>query len=424
MSQTPNRQSIQDLELENSEEISLYLELIRIIEKDIDEIKEGDAKSGWTSWAVLGGLAAALMLFFGETRKLQTFPFEEVKVIMIGGILLLQSANLFIRAFKINQAGPRLGRIRWSKDVSFPDIPLWIYQILIYSLLIFVATTLSLPLWLKIIVIATLAYSTLARLAVLTFGVKKLPLGGSRLARKRGLQMFLPLIPVSIISVFLLANHMPFPVGEAATLPYILSGLAIAILLLISNLITTMAPSRLLHNLEELRNDIIFLRIEIDEALRRYETLTEGETLPDALREELGEVLTGLDVVEYAHSNMSALLKKMIDEVPLHEDGPGIRKQKLEQFSLDKDSYALHEAKCIEVLKPLGMKYQDLQKKLDMYSTVAEDWAGANTIRYSLGQRIQKLSAEEAQLKQQAGVVEQQLRQALNEGTSDISRLP
>src|ERR1041384_1859618 len=92
MSSNPPRPSIQELNLQNTEEISLYLELIRLIEKDIDDLKANDTRSGWTSWAIVGGIAAALSLFFGETRKLQIFPTHEVEVIVIAGLFFTTHA--------------------------------------------------------------------------------------------------------------------------------------------------------------------------------------------------------------------------------------------------------------------------------------------------------------------------------------------
>lgn len=56
----PARHSIESLDLDAATETSLYSEPIRIIEKDIDEIKEGNAKSGWTSWAIMGGIAGVI----------------------------------------------------------------------------------------------------------------------------------------------------------------------------------------------------------------------------------------------------------------------------------------------------------------------------------------------------------------------------
>lgn len=58
MNNLPNPSSIQQLDLESSEEVQIYLELIRIIEKDIDEIKAGNTRNGWTSWAYWAALQA------------------------------------------------------------------------------------------------------------------------------------------------------------------------------------------------------------------------------------------------------------------------------------------------------------------------------------------------------------------------------
>lgn len=40
----------------------------------MDEIKQEDTRNGWTSWGIVAGIAASLMLLFGETRNLTSFP--------------------------------------------------------------------------------------------------------------------------------------------------------------------------------------------------------------------------------------------------------------------------------------------------------------------------------------------------------------
>jgi hypothetical protein len=123
MSSPVPRPTIESLGLEDKEQVQLYIELIRIIEKDIDEIKAGDTRSGWTSWAIIGAIAAALSLFFGETRKLQMFPVEEVKTIGLGSIIFLFAILMFIRIPNITTSGIRPGRIRWSREINFSYIP-------------------------------------------------------------------------------------------------------------------------------------------------------------------------------------------------------------------------------------------------------------------------------------------------------------
>jgi len=88
-----------------------------------------------------------------------------------------------------------------------------------------------------------------------------------------------------------MAIQLRTPVGEDVTLPYILAGFILAETFLIGRLLFMMAPSRLLSNLKDLRNDIVFLRADIDEGLKRYEILCEGETLSDAHQKELSEII-------------------------------------------------------------------------------------------------------------------------------------
>jgi hypothetical protein len=398
MNNLPSRPSIQDLELNDSEEVQLYVELIRIIERDIDEIKAGDTKSGWTSWAIIGGIAGALLLLFGETRKLQTFPTEEVKLIGLAGLLLYQIAVLSHRAFNLTLPVARPGRIKWTKEANFPYVPTWVYKLLIFLVSIVVTFTLTLPSWVKTIALSTWGLWALLTITILVFSFRKQAIGNNKVSKKSGFVMFLVLLTFSVLSLLLLGNRIQFPIGEAATLPYILAGLIIATVLLIENLISTLAPSRLLTNLQDLRDDIIFLRVEIDEALQRYQVLTEGETLPDALKEDLSEVLSYVDVIEYAHSNMNTLLEKMIKGLPVSTDSEEVVKQKQQQLRLDKDSYSLHNARCSDISGPFKAKLLQLSKRISELRMVSEDWVSENNIRSFLVQRIQAIDTMQTHL--------------------------
>src|SRR5882672_6356054 len=161
MSNPPGRLSIQQLGLENGEELSLYLELIRIIEKDIEELKAGDARNGWTSWAIIGGIVATALLLFGETRKLQSFPTVEVETIWLGGVLLYNVAVLGIRAFCLDETNIRPGRIRWPKDVYFSFVPSGIYVLLIFLASTLLTLRLPLALLVKTTTSAALIFCSL-----------------------------------------------------------------------------------------------------------------------------------------------------------------------------------------------------------------------------------------------------------------------
>ncbi len=111
MSTNPPPRSIEELGLRESGEISLYLELIRVIEKDIDEIRAGDTRNGWTTWAIIAGIAGAGLLFLGETRKLTSFPTEQVETISLAGSLLYVLAITGIKLFSFDNLNIKPGRL-------------------------------------------------------------------------------------------------------------------------------------------------------------------------------------------------------------------------------------------------------------------------------------------------------------------------
>ncbi len=406
MSSIPPRRSIQELGLDDSEELKLYLELIRIIEKDIDEIAVSAARNGWTSWAMIGGIVGAFLLLLGETRKLQTFPTEAVETVWLAGLLLYTMVISGLRVLYVDDQNIRPGRIRWSNDLYFSFVPSGVYTLLVFLVSILVASTLPLPILAKVTTLAALGLSTFWMALFLVISKIAFPLGNTRITKKSGRLVSLVNLFLSLLAFVFIGTQLLTPLGEQATLVYVLGGLILAITLLMIRLIFTMAPSRLLSNLRDLRNDIIFLRADIDEALRRYEILTEGETLSDAHQKELSEILGDISLIGYIHSNMDSLIQKMLADLPHPNDSQQTKQQKAKQIALLKDSYLLHEGKCREILSPFETKLNTLNKKLGRVSAATEDWAGANTIRSSLTQQLELVEHGETQLKRRREAVD------------------
>lgn len=406
MSSTPPRRSIQELGLDNSEELKVYLELIRIIERDIDEIAVGAARNGWTSWAMIGGIVGALLLLLGETRKLQTFPAEQVETVSLAGLLLYTIAISSLRVLYVDDQNIRPGRLRWSNDVYFSFVPSGIFTLIIFLISTIVASTLALPTPAKITTIAAFAVSTVWMVLLLLTTKIAFPLGNTRITKKSGRVASLVNLFLSLLALVFIGKQLRAPIGEDAALAYFLGGLVLAITLLTIRLIFTMAPSRLLSNLRDLRNDIVFLRADIDEGLRRYEILTEGETLSDAHQKELSEILGDINVIAYIHSNMDSLIQTMLTDLPYPNDSQQTKQQKAKRMALLKDSYSLHEGKCHEILSSFETKLKTLNKKLTRVSAATEDWAGANAIRASLSQELELVERGETQLKQRREAID------------------
>jgi hypothetical protein len=224
MSSTPPRRSIQELGLDDSEELKLYLELIRIIEKDIDEIAVGAARNGWTSWAMIGGIVAAFLLLLGETRKLQSFPTEQVETVWLAGLLLYTIAISSLRVLYVDDQNIRPGRIRWSNDVYFSFVPSGIYTLLIFFVSIFVASTLPLPILAKVTTLAAFGLSTIWMVLLLVVSKIAFPLGNTRITKKSGRLVSIVNLFLSLLALVFIGTQLRTPLGEDASLAYVLGG--------------------------------------------------------------------------------------------------------------------------------------------------------------------------------------------------------
>jgi hypothetical protein len=430
MSSLPPHQTIKDLGLEESQEVSLYLELIRIIERDIDEIKAGDARSGWTSWAIIGGIAGALFLLFGETSKLTSFPTSDVEKITLAGILSYNVVMLSMKAIYFNEGNNiRPGRLRWSKEAYFSFVPSGVFNFLVFVTSIILTLGLGMPVWITALTVSAFGLWMVWTLLLLILSTIEFPLGNNKSTQKYGRIIGLVTLGLSFAAMLSIGTQLQIPIGETSTLPYVIAGLILAVLFLIGHLIYTMAPSRLLSNLKDLRNEIVFLRIEIDEALRRYQVLVEGETLPDAVQKELSFILADLHVIEYAHENMNRLIKLMMAELPRPTDSGEEKKRKEAQIVLSKDSFLLHQNRCTEVLHLLTPKLKALSRKQSRVGGVTEDWASENTIRSYLTHRLEEMDQDDARLKRELQEVDyykanpNKIPDALLSPTDDPSRL-
>jgi hypothetical protein len=399
MSATSPSQTIAELDLANSEEITLYLELIRIIEKDIDEIKEGNTRNGWTSWAILGGIAAVLLLFFGETRKLTSFPSEEVKTIVLLGILFIEFITLSLRVYSAESSEIKPGRVRKTKELFYSYIPSALYRSAVHMAALLLVFGMALPWWAKLPAAIVFFTNVLLNFLILVFYRKDdYEIGMGKAAKKGARLWFYILTLASVPAIILLGIGLRFPVGEVATIPYILAGLIIALLILVGYLIAFTSPSRLLTSLQDLRSDLIFRRVDIDEALRRYEPLLEGETLPDALQKALSDISNDLRLINILHTNMDNFIEKMKDELPRVDDEPKEAEIKKKQIQLDADAYTLHKEKCDGVLQALAPKLSRLQKKQRHLLALTDDATSEQHIRESLTRSLQALEANHNKL--------------------------
>gem|GEM_PF-5393541 len=330
---------------------------------------------------------------------------EDVKVVGLTALLVYLAAVYCLGVFSISYPDVRPGRLRWSNEAFFSYVPRTLYRFLVFSTAVFVTLSIALPTSVRIASVLAFGLWTLVAILALIYAKLKYPIGNNKATRIGGYVTYFLTLVLSVVALVFLSTQLPAPVGEAGTAPYILAGLIIVTVCLGENLISMLAPSRLLSNLQDLRNDILFLRVDIDEALRRYELLTEGETLPDALQKDLSDMATDINLITYTHSNMGGLVRKMYRELPLPVNLDEKKKQKQNQLRLFQDSYSLHEVKCVEVINLLKHKLKRFNRKSILVRVATEDVESESSIRLVLNQRLQLIEQHEGQLKQQMDTI-------------------
>src|SRR5207249_848919 len=106
-----------------------------------------------------------------------------------------------------------------------------VFTLLIFLVSIFVASTLSLPLMPKITTLAALGISTVWMILLLVLIKIPFPLGNTRITKKSGRLVSVVNLFLSLLAVVFIGTQLRTPLGEEATLAYVLGGLILAITL-------------------------------------------------------------------------------------------------------------------------------------------------------------------------------------------------
>ncbi|HKG60217.1 MAG TPA: hypothetical protein VKB05_10695 [Pyrinomonadaceae bacterium] len=211
------------------------------------------------------------------TRTLNSFPTSDVEKITLAAILFYNVVVLSMRAIYFKEGNNiRPGRLRWSKEAYFSFVPSAVFNSLILITSVVIVLRLGMPIWIMALTASAFGLWLVWTLLLLVLSRIEFPLGNNKGTQKYGRIIGLVTLGLSLAAMLSIGTQLQIPVGETSTLPYVIAGLILAVLFLMGHLISTMAPSRLLSSLKDLRNEIVFLRIEIDDALRRYEVIVRG----------------------------------------------------------------------------------------------------------------------------------------------------
>lgn len=114
------RDRLQDYEFTDEQELTLALELLNRVEKDIDELRGKRSRDGFSEYVALAAFAAVVFLLLSELGKLSEIPFSKVAVVLLAGLLLMKIPWAIYQLLAIDLVTtrpPERGRFFWSNDL-------------------------------------------------------------------------------------------------------------------------------------------------------------------------------------------------------------------------------------------------------------------------------------------------------------------
>ena len=407
---------IDESQLDPSQQISLYTELIRIIEKDIDDGKEQNAREGWTLWGILGAIAAAGLLFFSETKNVTQFPVEAIMVCCV-----------FIIAFHVSWATYNYlsGNTVYIKEKRIKStVPLFrnkglnaLIKLFIYLSISYIIYLSNLPSWAKItsliLVFAPIAYMILSIFALIK---TDRPMGNNpNLQKATKIITFLVFLSFTL-AVLILAFYLPAPVGTYLTTAYKI-GISLSIMIVLFEVLLTMAaPSEESIELKNLKDDLVFRRVRLNEGLNRYKILTEGKSLFEEMKEDYEKVMSFLYFHEDLYNQILSILKKFPEYAPDKDDTNEVRENKTSKTSELGSSFQIYLRQLQNSSPIVKSELETFYAKLNKVANASGDQETQIIIQQTIQRKFEELARQEQEMNALANDL-QALQQQLGQGS-------
>jgi hypothetical protein len=412
------RDRLQGYEFTDEQELTLTLELLNRVEKDIDELRGKRSREGFSEYVALAGFAAVVFLLLNELGKLLEIPFSNVTMVLLAGLLLMKIPWAMYQLLAIDVVTaqpPEKGRFFWSNDLFFEQRIAGVFQLILFVGCATVVFFLHLPFWISASTgLAFLLYVFILGL-VSVFSFRKKPL--SRETTRKSIMISTPtlFIFMTAVSLFGLIPRMKLPIG-LETSSYAIAGLLLAMVFFIDTLIRLSTPSMLLRKLERLRYDIIFLKADLKDAWTRYEVIAIGHDISEELRADMDEIIRSFNTIDYGQSQKERALSAYEEELGRLETDHKIR------ALTDSDFVNLqpHKAELFKHVATVKKLFADLQPRLDKLakdvheiSRSTQEWNRAEEYHKDIVSRLAAIDDTDEKIQKRAVEADEKLKRLL-----------
>ena len=185
-------------------------------------------------------------------------------------------------------------------------------------------------------------------------------------------------------------KSVPFPIG-VATAPFIIAGIIFAIIFFLNVAVVLSAPSLLLTNLQQLRRDIIFLKLELKDAWILYEIYMEGNELTEEVRSILGKITHAFSLIEYQQSQQKEILPLIQEEINKLKNVKKLTEEDFQSLNQDKAKFLQHRNIKNDIYDLTSPFHSELGSKINKISGVTKEWEKADNYRQYVLSRLAEL---------------------------------
>jgi hypothetical protein len=414
------RKRLEDYQFSDEQELTLTLELLNRIEKDIHDLKQTNPRQGFSLYVVMAGIATTAYIMLGELSKLSTISFSDIGAIFFASVLMLKIPWAFNQIIMFDRR-PRMnhqpGRFFWSNDFLFENRPGGTFQAIVFSICVIGIFFLSVPLWITFFTaISFLLYIFIIGLLVV-FSFKKKAFNPTTTNKKVIIGLPLLFIITTIVSVYGLILHIRLPIGSQ-TQPYIIAGLLLTIFFFVDTLIRLWTPSVLVEKLEILRYDIIFLKTDLKDAWVRYDMHVKGSDISEEIREDMENVIRSLNSVDYHQSQKLQALSVIKQEAERLQNLSELTEADFETINQMKVVFFAHHEGMSRIDQHLDSQLKNLADQIQEISRATQEWERANQYHNFIKARLEKIDKNQEETAKQAKVADQTiaiLRPAIRE---------
>lgn len=396
----PPLRSFDQESLTAAEEISLYSELIRVVEKDIDSINSKDTRNGLSIWGIVTAMVASIVYLLGQTRELSEVPGDAPEIACVS-IIFLYLGWFVVNVLSGTGFGLKPGRLMAPKEFLKGRIFFLSLRFSILLLVSYVLIQTDFVYWTKVVSIALVFIPIMiGSLSFIALSYTKRPFGNNPKHKRSASGVLVSSLLCYFISVVVLGSQLHFPVGHDLSDSYIVGITVSSIIFLFELLLSMASGSSGDSKLADFRDDLILREMSLNEALNRYKILREGKSFLDEMKPDYDRIIQRLNQPGVIFDEQIEILGKVENVLPKDPSDPRDSAAIKEEVDALISSFQIHRLEIGNSFELMKSEWEPFYEKLRKSAEATGDYETEHFIRRSIDTAVASLVQKEQEVNQ------------------------